>query len=56
MEKELLQRADEALAESERLIDQLYEVRRKAAQRYEWIHYLRQRRIEEAEKGSEVPE
>jgi hypothetical protein len=56
MHNELLQRADESLAESERLIDQLYEARRKAAQLKTWRHDLRQRRIQETEKRSKVPE
>ena len=50
MQDNLLQRADEAIADSERLVDQLHEVRRRAAHLYDWLRYEHQRRMEEAQK------
>jgi len=47
MQNELLQRADRAIAESQRLIDQLCDAMKKAEQLDRWLHELHQRRIDD---------
>jgi hypothetical protein len=47
MQNELLQRADRAVAESERLIEQLSQTMREAERLDRWLHELHQRRIDE---------
>jgi len=54
MQNELLQRADRAIAESERLIDQLSHTMREAERLDRWLHELHQRRINEQRRAMSV--
>ncbi len=50
MEDQLLERADKAIAESQRLKDQLYLVITKAKRLDEHLHYLHLAKIEETQR------
>jgi hypothetical protein len=50
MQNELIARADQAIAESKRLIEELYEKRLRAEQQDQRLHYLHQLRLEDQKR------
>ena len=56
MTKEFLNRADRAIAENERLIDELVKSMRKAEELDNRLHYLHNLRVEDAQRSRRLPQ